>query len=176
MRTKKNLLGLILASVFLFAGYSCSTSTSDYLSEMEVRRMIEEAIRENNQKLEFTNWKIVNVNVQKDQWKWNEKSSQYEAVANLPELTKFIYENGAALGYILLGEQNKNEVQKPLPYVNTYTGGNDANGNPIIFTETISCDFQLGDPSTVAFFIKSSDLYKDPEAPQSYNFRVVLIW
>ncbi len=141
------------------------------LTRLEVEQMIEA----NNQKLEFTNWKIININVAKDTWTWNDQAAQYEAVANIPEMTKFIYENGAALAYVFIGEQGKNELQKPLPYVNTYSVTDDA-GNPVTFTETISCDFQLGNPSTVAFYIKASDLARDFDAPQNYNFRVVLVW
>ena len=47
--------------LLLFVGYSCSDSTDDYISEYEIRRMIEEEIRKNNQDLEFTQWEIVNV-------------------------------------------------------------------------------------------------------------------
>lgn len=156
----------------LVVGYSCSTSsTQDYLDEYEVRRMIEDAIRENNKQLEFTQWKIVNINIKKDDWSWNDAALQWEAFADLPELTEFIYEEGAQLGYVFIGEQGVDEVQKLLPYVETYTADD---GNT--FTETISCDFQLGNPSTVGFFIKDSQLAKDANAPQNFFFRIVLIW
>lgn len=123
-----------------------------------------------------TQWKVVNIRVKANDWEWNNSSEQWEAFANLPELSKFIYEQGAALGYVFIGTQGVNEVQKPLPYINTYYDGEDDFGNDIIFTETISCDFKLGSPSTVGFFIKSSDLFPDENAPSNYNFRIVLIW
>lgn len=163
--------------LFLFVGVLSSCSQrQDYLDEYQIRQMILEEIQKNNENLEFTQWKIVNITVNKTDWNWNETASQWEAVYDLPELTEFIYENGAELGYVFIGTQGQDEVQKLLPYVNTYSAGNDANGNPIYFTETISCDYQLGNPSTVAFFIKSSDLFKDMDAPQTYNFRIVLVW
>lgn len=172
---KKNYFKTLVTSVFLlsllFTGYSCTSSpTRDYLDEFEIRRIIQEELRKNNQDLEFTQWEIINISIKQQDWQWNENAAQFEAVVDLPELTKFIYEKGANLGYVFIGEQGKDEVQKMLPYVNTYSADNST------FTETISFDIQFGNPSTVAFFIKSSDLYKDPEAPQNYNFRIVLIW
>jgi hypothetical protein len=159
----------------LFSGFACSTS-DDYLDEFEVRRMIEEALRENNENLEFTQWDIVNITVNQNDWEWNNEAAQWEAVYDLPELTEFIYEQGAQLGYVFIGEQGVDEVQKLLPYVDTWYAGDDTNGDPVYFTETISVDFQLGNPSTVAFFIKDSQLAQDPDAPRTYNFRIVLIW
>lgn len=142
------------------------------LTENQIR----EIIKQETEKI-ATGWEIINFNVKKADWKWNDKEAQYEFVADIPKLTKFIYEDGAAIGYVFIGTQGVDEVQKILPFVNTYTGKNDA-GQPVHFTETISCDFQYkdGGKSTVAFFIKSSDLFKDPDAPQNYTFRVVLIW
>lgn len=174
---KRKLFRTVFATFLLvgsgFVATSCSSG--DYLDEFEVRRMIEEELKKNNQNLEFTQWKIVNVSVKKTDWKWNDEARQYEVFADLPELTKFIYEEGAVLGYVFLGKQGVDEVQKPLPYSNTYSV-TDAQGNTTTFTETISYDVQLGNPSTVAFFIKDSELAKDEEAPQNYNFRIVLIW
>lgn len=140
------------------------------LSEAQIRKIIKEEIEKT-----ATGWEIVNFTVKKEDWKWNDQAKQYEAIANLPQLTEFIYENGAAIGYVFIGTRGDDEVQKLLPFVNTYSGTNNA-GETVYFTETISYDFQLGNPSTVAFFIKSSDLFKDPEAPQNYKFRIVLIW
>ena len=78
------------------------------------------------------------------------------------------------ISYVFIGEQGVDEVQKLLPYINTYSFTDDYGSST--FTETISADFQYGNPSTVAFFIKDSDLADDPNAPQNYNFRIVLIW
>ncbi|MDD4778260.1 MAG: hypothetical protein PHV53_08245 [Fermentimonas sp.] len=193
----KSLLILIVIFSLLFGGFACSVP-DDYITEAEARRMIEQALRDqnpsnglsqteiqkliddainkNNNSLEFTNWEIINLTVEQADWVWNENALQWEAIFDMPELTEFIYEQGAQLGYVFIGEQGVNEVQKLLPYVDTYYAGDDDFGNPVYFTETISVDYQFGNPSTVAFFIKDSQLAKDPDAPQLYNFRIVLIW
>lgn len=160
---KRKLMNATLAIAGLFLGFGCSTD--DTLTDYEVQQMI-------NNSLEGQ-WTIVNINVSKEDWIWNDNKSQWEAVKSLPELTSNIYEEGAQLAYSFLGTQGYDEVQKLLPYEETWSDGN---GNS--FTETISCDYQLGNPSTVAFFIKDkeSDLYKDPDAPQNYAFRIVLLY
>ena len=174
---KKRRFTYTLSFVFiLLIGFSCTSSPSqDYLNELEIRKMIEDAIKQNNDKLEFTQWKIINISAKKTDWKWDEKSGRYEAVYNLSELTKFIYEEGAVLGYVFLGKQGEDEVQKILPYVHTYSE-TDNNGKTVVYTETISFDYQLGNPSTVAFFIQASDLARVDKYLADYNFRVVLIW
>jgi hypothetical protein len=193
----KSLLISLVIFCLLFGSFSCSVS-DDYITEAEARRLIEQALRnqnpsnglseaeiqrliddainENNNSLEFTQWDIINLTVNKADWVWNENVMQWEAIFDLPELTEFIYEQGAQLGYVFIGEQGVDEVQKLLPYVETYYAGDDDFGNPLYFTETISVDYQFGNPSTIAFFIKDSQLAKDPDAPQLYNFRIVLIW
>ncbi len=172
MKRKLSYFTLTTTLILIFGfGYSCSTD-GDYLTEFEVRRMIEQALRENNQNLEFTQWEIVNITVNANDWEWNSNSSQWEAFYNFPELTEFIYENGAMIGYVFLGTQNIDEVQKLLPYIETYY--NEGSGQT--FTETISVDYQFGNPSTIGFFIKDSQLAQDPAAPSNYNFRIVLIW
>lgn len=158
---KRKLMNATLAIAGLFLGFGCSTD--DTLTDYEVQQMI-------NNSLEGQ-WTIVNINVSKEDWIWNDNKSQWEAVKSLPELTSNIYEEGAQLAYLFLGTQGYDEVQKLLPYEETWSDGN---GN--IFTEIISCDYQLGNPSTVAFFIKKSDLYKDSDAPQNYAFRIVLLY
>ncbi len=162
---------------FLFAGtlflgigmITTSCGKDDYLKDYQIQEMIDKSL--NGQ------WKIINISVKKADWKWNSDATQYEAVYDLPELTKATYEEGAILGYIFLGTQGVDEVQKPLPYVNTYSA-KDNGGNTVYFTETISYDVQYKDnnKSTVAFFIKDSQLTKDEDAPSNYNFRIVLVW
>ena len=158
----------------LVIAYSCEDS-NNYLDEFEIRRMIEEEIRENNKELEFTQWKIVNITVKISDWEWFNDESRYEATYDLPELTEFIYESGAQLGYVYIGEQGKNEVQKILPFVHTYWEKND-DGDEFIYTETISCDYMYGKPSSVAFYIQSSDLFRNDDILGNFNFRIVLVW
>lgn len=123
-----------------------------------------------------TQWEIVNVSIKNGDWVWDNEVGRYEAIVDLPELTKFVYEKGVQIGYVFIGEQGVNEVQKILPYVHSYYEGEDADGKPILYTETISCDFMYGTPSTVAFYIQASDLGRDDSILSDYNFRVVLIW
>src|SRR5690554_6707849 len=110
---KKNIIRsvklLTLLSLLFFGAYSC---VDDSLSDLEIRRIIEEEIRKNNQNLEFTQWEIVPITVRETDWKWFDDVGRYEAVYDLPELTEFIYESGAQIGYVFIGEQGKNEVQK----------------------------------------------------------------
>ena len=178
MKTK--MLRLVkFATLFLLLlsiSYSCSESTQDYIDEYEIRRMIEEAIRKNNQELEFTQWDIINVSIKKSDWVWDNDANRYDAIVDLPELTKFVYENGAQLGYIFIGEPGLNQVQKMLPYVHTYYEGEDDFGNEIIYTETISCDFMYGSSSTAAFYIQASDLFRNDDILDDYKFRLVLVW
>ena len=152
----KSLKHVPLLLMLLMIGYSCS----------------DDSVQNNG--FEETQWKIVNVTVKKSDWKWDNDAGRYNAIVNLPELTKFIYESGAQLGYVFIGQQGVNETQKMLPFVNTYQEVIGA--DTFVYTETISCDFMLGSPSTVAFYIQSSDLAKDDYNLADYNFRLVLIW
>lgn len=174
----KIVTALLFFAAVLFGGYSCSDDhPGDYLSQDEVRRMIEEALRQNNEQLEFTDWEIVNITA--DNWIWNgeENAKRYEAVYELPQLDEDIYKNGAVLGYIFIGMEGQNEVQKLLPYVHTYD-----DVDPF-YTETISFDIQYKkeseEGSSVAFYIQSSDLFGGEEFEEflpAYRFRLVLIW
>ncbi len=159
MKTKaiKSAKYAALLLLMLIIGYSCSDETEPQID------------------FEETQWKIVPVSIKKADWIWDNDAARYEAVVNLPELTKFVYESGAQLGYVFIGESGKNEVQKMLPFVHTYWE-NDGQGGEILYTETISCDFQLGTPSTAAFYIQASDLGRDDTVLANYNFRIVLIW
>ena len=172
---RKLLFGLSFFSLLL-TGFACTSSPSqDYLDEYEVQKMIEDAIRQNNEKLEFLQGKIVNITVKRTDWVWNEDIGRYEAIYDFPELTEFIYKNGAVLGYVFIGTQGVDEVQKLLQYGHTYSA-TDGGGNTITYTETISFDFQYGSPSTIAFFIQASDLFRADDYLADYNFRIVLIW
>ena len=152
IRSVKHLTFLL---ILVIVGYSCSDDSTKDLIE--------------------TQWEVVNITAKKSDWRWIEADGRYEAVFDLPELTKFIYESGAQLSYVFIGTQGVDEVQKMLPFVHTYYE-EDNQGNPILYTETISGDFQLGTPSTVAFYIQASDLGRDDTILGNYNFRVVLLW
>ena len=93
-------------------------------------------------------------------------------------MTKFIYENGVQFGYVFTGEQGVDERQIMLPHLFTYYEEVDPDGNPdLVYTETISCDFKLGSPSTVTFYIQTSDLFPiNEDFVIDRNFRGVLVW
>ena len=146
-----------LLLLLLLIGYSCSDS--DPVQQIDFNE---------------TQWEIVNVDIRKTDWEWDNNDGRYLAVVDLPELTQFVYEKGAQLGYVFMPMQNGKEVQKMLPYVHTYW--EDDQGTEILYTETISCDFMYGSPSTVAFYIQASDLFRNDDILSDYNFRVVLIW
>ena len=126
-------------------------------------------------KIAETQWKIINIKVNKGDWTWNNDGGFYTATANLPELTEFIFDNGAAVGYYKFNDNAKTV----LPFVKTYWYNVEEGGVNVTkyFTETISCDFALGNPSTVTFHLEMSDLaYYDNGVPNDMNFQVVLIW
>ena len=161
MKTKvlKSVKYATLLLFTLLIGYSCSDD--DPVQQIDFNE---------------TQLEMVPITIKRTDWIWDDVAERYEAVVNLPEMTKYIYENGIQLGYVFIGQQGVDEVQKLLPYVHTYYDGDDINGDPIIYTETISCDFMYGSPSTVAFYIQGSDLGSDDSILTDYNFRVVLLW
>ncbi|MDO5665663.1 MAG: hypothetical protein Q4G63_10465 [Bacteroidia bacterium] len=171
---RKLLVGLSLFFTLLI-GYACTSSPSqDYLDEFEVRRLIDEAIKKNNGQLEFTQWKIVNILVNSADWAWNEQDESYGAVVDLPELTEFIFDKGGAIGYFKWGDNRKT----PLPFSNTdLFDVTDVNG--VVFQkaieETISCDFELGNPSVVVFTRQLGDRSK-MNNPSDASFQIVLFW
>lgn len=140
--------------LLLIVGVSCSKDNNDFIE---------------------TQWEVVNVAIKEKDWMWNNEAKRYEVIVDLPEMGDFIYENGVQLGYVFIGQQGVDEVQKLLPYVKTYYEEYE-DDELIIYTETISCDFQLGNSSTAAFYIQSSDLFRDDSILSDYNFRIVLIW
>ncbi|WP_436415355.1 hypothetical protein [Petrimonas sp.] len=126
-------------------------------------------------KITETQWKVVNISVKKADWVWKSTDGFYQATVNLPELTPFIFDEGGALGYYKFG----NDSKTALPYVKTYSYDVVENGATVTkyYTETISCDFNLGSPSTVTFTLEMSDLaFYDDGVPVDMNFQVVLIW
>lgn len=143
------------------------------LTEEEIRRIIQEETEKVT-----TQWEVINFSVKKADWGWNENTEQYEVIFDFPELTEAVYEKGAAIGYIFIGTQGVDEVQKLLPYVFTYKEKL-TNGETVTYTETVSCDFEYkpSSKSTVGFFIQASDRVRaDENLPANYNFRIVLIW
>ena len=193
-RIFRSLLASVVVTALLIGGYACST-TGDYLDEFEVRRMIEEALRENNQNngdylnemevkklieeavannMIITEWNIENFTVNISDWNWSAENRRWEAIKQLEIIDEFIYEDGAVIGYVFLGEQNVNEVQVQLPYLKSYLI-NDDNGGEIMFTETVGYEYSHL-TNKVTFYIEPSDGFEDPAAKVTRNFRIVMIW
>ena len=85
---KRKLLTLTVLLTGLFLYNSCTTYPDDYLRDYEVRKMIEDAIRENNKDLEFTQWEIIQVQVKASDWDWvyikgHPDKGHWEAVADV---------------------------------------------------------------------------------------------
>lgn len=181
---KRKITTLFLFALMLVALGTTTTSCSSdsYTDYGEIQRMIDKSldgipnandVQKMIDKSLNGQWKIVNIMVKKEDWMWNKDLSQFECKIELPELTESIFKEGAILGYIIFDTDN---VQKMLPWTNTYS--QDVNGQTIIFSETIGYDVQYlpNNKSNVLFTIKASDLAKDDYAPQTYKFRIVLIW
>ncbi len=129
----------------------------------------------NNDDIAETQWKVIPISIKKADWKWNATEGQYEAIVNLPELTQFVFNEGAAMAYVKFNANTK----APLPYSKSYSyeyTGEDGKTYTGYYTEHIQCDFQLGSPSTVAFYIEASDLQRVDAYLEDRNFEVVLIW
>ena len=164
MKTKvlKSVKYATLVLLTLLIGYSCSDD--DPVQQIDFNE---------------TQWEVVPISIRKADWTWYEDTRRYEASVDLPELTKFIYENGVQFGYVFTGKRGVDERQIMLPHLFTYYEGVDQDGNPdLVYTETISCDFKLGSPtSTVTFYIQTSDLFPiNEDFVIDRNFRVVLVW
>ena len=122
-----------------------------------------------NDSIAETQWKPINIPVKATDWKLVENATEtfYEATYNVPELTTFVFDKGAVVAYYKFNENSKTT----LPFVKTTVG---TDGIP--YTETYSCDFNLGNPSTVTFYIEASDAGKYNGNPPAANFQLILIW
>jgi hypothetical protein len=117
-----------------------------------------------------TAWDIQHYPVEASEWSWNSAGKRWEAVKQLKYIDEFIYEKGAVIGYVFLGEPNRDEVQTQLPCTRAYH----SSGNPD-FTETIGCEYSRL-TNRVTFYIQPSDGIQDPNAKVYYAFRIVMIW
>lgn len=156
---KKKLLLSVSALLLLFLGYSCSDD--DYLSERDIQQMIDNSL--NGQ------WQIVPVEIAGGDWQVfeNEFESYHWVTVELPELTDYIFDEGLVHAYYKFD----NNAKTGLPYVKT-TVGNDG----IPYTETYSCDFVLGNPSTATFHLEASDAGLYDGNPPAASFQIILIW
>ena len=106
--------------------------------------------------------------IRKNEWRWNSDFKRYEVVRRIPALDQFIFDDGTIVGSVFVTENNI-EVQKLIPFVQTYAEG------AITYTETISMDFSIN-PSEVCFYIQASDLSDEDKYLKDYEFKVSLFW
>ncbi|MDD2314905.1 MAG: hypothetical protein WCR50_07610 [Proteiniphilum sp.] len=158
MRSKLLLLGLS-ALLVLFLGQGCTTD--DVISDQEIQDMIDNSL--NGQ------WQVIPVTINSADWEWfeNDDEAYYSATVNLPELKDYIFDEGAALAYYKFNNNSKTA----LPYVKTLK-----DGSGIPYTETYSCDFVLGNPSTATFYLEASDAARSLGNPPSASFQIILIY
>lgn len=110
-----------------------------------------------------------NIKIDINQWSWDPASGRYKAAVAFPELKESDYEFGMAVGNIYIVGTDGKESIFPMPYVRSFLE------NDIPFTETISCALSY-DKKNVEFYIENSDKFKDPGAPDTYYFKVALIY
>lgn len=164
---------LFAGFIFSFISMSLvSCSNDDTLSGYDVQKMIDKSLSKQ--------WQIVNITINKKDWHWKANPNKahkgaYFATINLPELTQNIFNEGAVIAYF---KENK-ETKTALPYIRVYDFEETDSEGKILdknYTEYISCDFKLGSPSTVTFFVETSDRARFDNYLIDRLFQVVLIW
>lgn len=151
---------VICCMVALF--FSCTTE--EYITEEYIEYITEYVDPEG----EFAYVFYDVVTIKKTDWKWDPAMQRFEASAEFPEFFRDEYDYGALVGNVFINENGEEKLQI-LPYIKTWQDGN------ITFTETISCALSF-DKQRVFFYIQSSDLIMDEEAPQEYEFKVSIIF
>lgn len=109
------------------------------------------------------------VNIKRSDWNWNANNNRYEAIVSYPELSAEEFNDGALVAgvFIPVGSSTTERLES-LPYVKTWYVDSD------VFTETISCALEYPTKSII-FSIQASDLAKDDDARQDYEFKVAII-
>ncbi|WP_165040609.1 hypothetical protein [Dysgonomonas sp. ZJ709] len=119
-----------------------------------------------------------NFDVEKADWVWNPHAKRYEVTIDFPEIDHDLYEFGTIVSTAFINEEfidsNGNstvfEVQTELPIVRTF------DDILPIYTEKVSSDIYLGNPSSVTFYIQTSDLTSTSPFLMDYHFKMALIW
>jgi len=117
------------------------------------------------------NWSVVNLYIAPNMWKAfydnNGLFLYWRCIADVPELTKFIYDEGLCIVYRKTMD-GKVEVQEPLTKI---VFNEEANG--YLWQQAIVYDFS---PGEVAFYVQSSDFGDENNRPPRMDFRIVMIW
>ncbi|MDP4277942.1 MAG: hypothetical protein Q8914_09975, partial [Bacteroidota bacterium] len=110
-------------------------------------------------------WKVINLEAKSTDWTAHTDANglnlYYSCTFDMPEITNYVYANGAVLGYYVM-----NNAQESLPYVRHYQ---DIQNN--YWTQTIDFDYSVG---SVTAYVTNSDFFN--ERPSTMDFRVVLMW
>ncbi len=166
--TRALFTGLLFLGI-MFTGTSCFVD--NHIDTDEIQEMIDNSL--NGQ------WKIVDIVVKKEHWTWYPSNAYpykgyYYCDVKLPELTKPIFDEGAVIAYY----KHSNNSKTALPFVQVFDYEFVENGVTYVsnYTETISCDFNLGSPSTATFIIEASDRERFDQDLRDRYFQVVLIW
>lgn len=112
--------------------------------------------------------------VLKNDWYWNSVYNRYECMIEVKEINEALYEYGTVVGTVFIKEKdtdgNEYEVQKNLPFVQTYKD------LAVPYTEIISYDISYGSRSYVTFFIQATDGSTQSPYLMTYYFKVAFIW
>lgn len=112
------------------------------------------------ERIECTNWKIVDIEVPENSWGWND-AGYYVATVDVPELDRIVYNDGFVQCYTVEGD-----YQVLLPYTRYKEDGN---GNR--WETTVDYEFAVG---RVDFYCSTNDFVED--FPGKKRFRMVLHW
>ena len=117
------------------------------------------------------NWNVINMYVTPAMWEpfydSNNLFLYYRCIADVPELTQYIYNNGLCIVYRKVIDGNV-EVQEPLAKI-IYN----EEGDGYLWEQSVVYDFS---PGEIAFYVQSSDFGDESLTPPRMDFRVVLMW
>ena len=149
---------LLILLIIVLGSYSCTKETCKCKKD------------------DLTQWKIVDFAVTRSMWELvgipNDIGSYYYYVADVPELTNRIYNDGLFMCYYLFIDDSGYNVQTPLPFTNYDIILEDDREFP--WSVHFSFDVM---PGSIAFKIVFSDFYTDDwNPPARCDFRLVMIY
>ena len=128
----------------------------------------------NGSDAEATQWLIASFEVKSEHWRVVHEDDWYffECEISFPELTEFVFKEGAVICYLIQhiqydGEKNPTRIHSLLPH--TVYGELD-DGWP--YSENYSCELR---PGWINFTVKYSD-WAPEWSPPTRQFHIVLMW
>lgn len=120
-----------------------------------------------------TQWQINNYVIKANNWEFcastDGTNGFFRAKLNAPELSKFIWEEGAILGYLV----NSDGGQQALPCTRHYEEYNEE-GLQITWTETTEIEFLKGE--CYVYVTYSDFFYPEGATPGDMSIRLVMLW